>query len=73
MGVRDEKGERLRVIIGCGPRVREMKGMWSERNVNETRLSSLSLASPRIPASARPSHPHPYPPHTHPSEASGTS
>lgn len=34
-----------------------MKGMWSERNVNETRLSSLSLASPRIPASARPSHP----------------
>ena len=43
-----------------------MKGMWSERNVNETRLSSLSLASPRIPASARPSHPHPYPPHTHP-------
>jgi len=47
--------------------------MWSERNVNETRLSSLSLASPRIPASARPSHPHPYPPHTHPSEASGTS
>jgi len=40
--------------------------MWSERNVNETRLSSLSLASPRIPASARPSHPHPYPPHPHP-------
>lgn len=38
--------------------------MWSERNVNETRLSSLSLASPRIPASARPSHPHPYPPST---------
>lgn len=50
-------GDRREWIIGCGPRVREMKGMWSERNVNETRLSSLSLASPRIPASARPSHP----------------
>lgn len=52
-----ERSDRREWIIGCGPRVREMKGMWSERNVNETRLSSLSLASPRIPASARPSHP----------------
>jgi hypothetical protein len=44
-----ERSDRREWIIGCGPRVREMKGMWSERNVNETRLSSLSLASPRIP------------------------